>query len=510
MAKNRLSKERWRAWEERRRLILSADFCLSGTSEHKEARIREARKDYAYFVETYFPHLCTDKETKEIIRCGKFQIDAAKYLKAHRHTRAVFEWARGHAKSTHVSLMIPIWLMVQEERTINVMLLVSKSEDSADRLLSDLQCELEFNTLLRSDFNIRIDEGNWSTGEFKTTDGILFMALGRGQSPRGIKNRGQRPDYIVIDDIDDDEMVRNQARVSQAFDWCLSALLGAMDMGRGRFVLVGNRIGKDSILSRFAERPDTHHTTVNAIGANGQPSWAEKYSREEILELRTYMGERRFQKEYMNNPVNEGAVFLRKHIRYGKMLPLKEYRSLICYTDPSFKASTQNDFKATMLVGKTKKGQYHLLKAYVDQTSVSNMVAWHYNINGYIDGRVPVLYYMESNFIQDLMLDEFKKVGDAIGHQIPIRGDSRKKPDKFSRIEAMQPLFERGLVILNEKEKDSPGMRQLVEQLLMFEKGSRVHDDAPDALEGAVFLLNQRSMACAGTYRVGRRPSRRY
>lgn len=59
----------------------------------------------------------------------------------------------------------------------------------------------------------------------------------------------------------------------------------------------------------------------------------------------------------------------------------------------------------------------------------------------------------------------------------------------------MQPLFERGLIILNEKEKDSPGMTQLVEQLLMFEKGSRVHDDAPDALEGAVFLLNQRSMA---------------
>ncbi|WP_455633352.1 phage terminase large subunit [Parabacteroides sp.] len=510
MAKNRLSKEKWRKWEERKKLILSYDFHLSDTSGEVELRTERARKDYAFFVETYFPHLSADKESGEVTRCGKFQVDAAKYLKAHRHTRAVFEWARGHAKSTHVSLMIPIWLMVQEQRTIHVMILVSKSEDSADRLLSDLQCELEFNSLLKADFNIRIDEGNWSAGEFKTADGMLFMAIGRGQSPRGIKNRGQRPDYIVIDDIDDDEMVRNPARVSQAFDWCLSALLGAMDMGRGRFVLVGNRIGKDSILSRFAERPDTHHTVVNAIDTSGQPSWAEKYSREEILQLRNYMGERRFQKEYMNNPVNEGAVFLRKHIRYGKMLPLKEYRSLICYTDPSFKASTSNDFKATMLVGKTREGAYHLLKAYADQTSVSNMVAWHYEIDGYIAGRVPVMYYMESNFIQDLMLDEFKKVGDAVGHQIPIRGDARKKPDKFSRIEAMQPLFERGLIVLNEKEKDSPGMTQLVEQLLMFEKGSRAHDDAPDALEGAVFLLNQRGMACAGTYRVGRRPSRRY
>lgn len=510
MAKNKLSKEKWKQWEERKKLILSVDFRLADTSEAKEARVARARKDYQYFVETYFPHLCTDKDTRQVTRCGKFQIDAARYLKAHRHTRAVFEWARGHAKSTHISLMIPIWLMIQEVRTINVMLLISKSEESADRLLSDLQCELEFNTLLKADFNIRVDEGSWSTGEFKTADGMFFMAIGRGQSPRGIKNRGQRPDYIVIDDIDDDEMVRNPSRVSQAFDWCLSALLGAMDMGRGRFVLVGNRIGKDSILSRFAERPDTHHTLVNALDASGEPSWKEKYSREEILKLRTYMGERRFQKEYMNNPVNEGAVFLRKHIRYGKMLPLKEYRSLVCYTDPSFKASTTNDFKSTILVGKTKTGEYHVLKAYADQTSVSNMVAWHYDIDAYIVGRCPVMYYMESNFIQDLMLDEFRKVGDAVGHQIPIRGDARKKPDKFSRIEAMQPLFERGLVVLNEKEKNDPGMMQLVEQLLMFEKGSRIHDDAPDALEGGIFLLNQRSMASACTYRIGKRPSRKY
>lgn len=510
MVRKRITKERWKQWEERKKLILSADFRLADTGEAREARVERARRDYPYFVETYFPHLCTDKETGEVIHCGKFQIDAARYLKARRHTRAVFEWARGHAKSTHVSLLIPIWLMIQEVRTINVMILVSKSEDSADRLLSDLQCELQYNTLLRKDFGIEIDEGSWSTGEFKTKGGTLFMALGRGQSPRGIKNRGQRPDYIVIDDIDDDEMVRNPSRVSAAFDWCLSALLGAMDMGRGRFVLVGNRIGKDSVLSRFAERPDTYHTVVNALDTSGEPSWKEKYSREEIQRLRVYMGERRFQKEYMNNPINEGAVFLRKHIRYGRMLPLKEYRTLICYTDPSFKASATNDFKATMLVGKTRTGQYHVLKAYADQTSVSEMVAWHYEIDRWIAGRVPVMYYMESNFIQDLMLDEFRKVGDATGHQIPIRGDGRKKPDKFSRIEATQPLFERGLVILNEKEKEAPGMMQLVEQLLMFEKGSRAHDDAPDALEGAVFLLNQRSMACTATYRVGKRPSRHY
>lgn len=192
------------------------------------------------------------------------------------------------------------------------------------------------------------------------------------------------------------------------------------------------------------------------------------------------------------------------------MLDLKQYRSLICYTDPSFKDSSTADYKATMLVGKTKEGEYHLIKAFADQTSVSNMVRWHYDIGTYIDGRVPVLYFMESNFLQDLLLDEFQKEGRATGHHVPIRGDARKKPDKFSRIEAMQPLFERRLVVINEKEKDTPGVRILVEQLLMFEKGSKSHDDAPDALEGAIWLLNQRNRTSDTQYKFSKRESRRF
>ena len=128
----------------------------------------------------------------------------------------------------------------------------------------------------------------------------------------------------------------------------------------------------------------------------------------------------------------------------------------------------------------------------------------------YVAGRVPVMYYMESNFMQDLMLDEFRKVGDAIGNHVPIRGDARKKGDKFARIEAMQPLFERGLVVFNEAEKDSPGMQVLIDQLLMFERGSRAHDDAPDALESAIWMLSQRNRSANKQYWTVPRTLRRF
>ena len=50
MAKNKLSKEKWKRWEERKNLILSYDFHLSDTSREVEARTDMARKDYSFFV----------------------------------------------------------------------------------------------------------------------------------------------------------------------------------------------------------------------------------------------------------------------------------------------------------------------------------------------------------------------------------------------------------------------------------------------------------------------------
>ncbi|KAF0199026.1 MAG: hypothetical protein FD170_3954 [Bacteroidetes bacterium] len=503
MANYGSNKELWNRWVDRVQWINSKDFSFPESEQDKALRVERARRDYQFFVDTYFPHLATKK-------CGKFHLDAADYLLKHEDTRALFEWARGHAKSTHISLLIPLWLKIQQPRKLNVMVLVSKSEDMAVRLLSDLQAELQYNGAFTKDFGKQVKSGSWTEGEFHTSDGCLFVALGRKQSPRGLKDRGKRPDYIAVDDIDDDELILNPKRVGDALEWMLTALAGTMAMGRGRFVMVGNRIGKDSILSRYAERPGIFHTTVNALDKKGRPSWHENYTPDEIKKMREFIGERRFQKEYMNNPINEGTVFQRKHIRFGKMLDLKLYKTLVAYTDPSFKNSTTADYKATMLIGKTPTGEFHVLKAYADQTSVTNMVAWHYLISDYVAGKVPIMYFMEANFMQDLLLDEFRTVGNITGHQIPVRGDQRAKPDKFARIEAMSPLFERGLVLLNEQEKDSPGMKTLIDQLLMFEKGSKTNDDAPDALEGGIWMLSKRTRAYGAEFKMGRRESRKY
>ena len=467
-----------------------------------EKRKRRARRDYAFFVKTYFPDVARCK-------CGQFQIDAANYVRDHPNTRAVFQWARGHAKSTHMGVFIPMWLKIQKERQFHTMVLVSKSEQSAIRLLADLQQQLEYNELYIQDFGEQLRAGSWADGEFITNDDCFFTALGRGQSPRGLKNNGRRPDYIIVDDLDDDEMCRNPSRVQEATDWVLTALFGTMEAGRGRFIMVGNLIAKTSVLQNIIDRPNVHCTRVNIVDDDGNPVWKENYKLEEVEEMRALMGERRFQREYMNNPLTEGAIFRAEDIHYGEMLPLGRYSELVCYTDPSFRSGRTADFKATILVGITRDGFYHVIKAYCEQTTVSNMIGWHYQLMDMAQGAT-VRYYMEANFIQDLLKDEFDKVGAELGYRVPLREDKRAKGDKFARIENMQPLFSRGLVLFNENEKGSVGMQNLIEQLLLFEKGSRAHDDGPDALESAIWMLNRDQQRKAAPFKAIERAVRHY
>jgi predicted phage terminase large subunit-like protein len=98
---------------------------------------------------------------------------------------------------------------------------------------------------------------------------------------------------------------------------------------------------------------------------------------------------------------------------------------------------------------------------------------------------------MEANFMQDIILDEFRREGEVRGYQLPLIPDKRKKPDKYQRIEAVSPLWERGFVFYNERKRTDPDMVAGLEQTLAFEKGMSGHDDSPDADEGAIYKLQQ-------------------
>ena len=432
-------KQAYDLWRERCKQVQAiTDTALlkKETDAEREQRKNRLLANYAAFCEYYFPHFLQlrDKTTGEVIRTihnAPFHNEAARKVKATPNLKAVFMWPRGHAKSTHFDIFMPLWLMFQPKRLINFMVIVGKSEDAADRLLGDIQAELQFNQRIIADFGLQQSDGDWQEGEFKTKSGVKFLACGRGQSPRGLRDREARPDYIVIDDLDDDELCRNEKRVHDLTDWVKEALFGSLDVGRGRFIMVGNLISKTSVLFNIAHTHGVFLSKIQAVDKNGEPVWREKWTKQEAQAYAEFVG----------------------------------YRA----TDPSFKSTTANDYKASRLWGKIGP-ELHLIDCYVRQDTVSGMVRWLYDLYERTRDTAAVQFFMEANFMQDIILDEFEA---------------------------------------NAALKDSPDMQVGIEQTLALERGSRVHDDAPDADEGAIWLLQRNSRQESAQPIIARRPTAR-
>ena len=486
-------------WQEHCRQIQSitdTKSLIRETAVQKEQRIRRLQKDYAAFCEYYFPHFLQlrDKVTGEIIRIvhnAPFHNAAALKVKNTPNLKAVFKWPRGHAKSTHMDIFTPLWLMFQPKRLINFMVVVGKSEDSANRLLGDIQAELQYNKRIIADYGKQMSMGDWTEGEFTTKDGVHFLACGRGQSPRGLRKREARPDYIVIDDLDDDELCRNPRRVREMTDWVKEALFGALDVGRGRFIMVGNLISKTSGLADICKTKGVHVSEVKAVDGEGNPTWREKWTKEEARTYAEFVGYRAWEKEMMHNPIIEGTVFKQEWIKYAKHPAWREFDEFVLYIDPSWKSKKTNDTKAAKLWGKYKSQLWHL-RAFVRKASVAELVRWCYDLYEWsLEKNISIRFMMEANFMQDIILDDFTIEGNQRGYQLPITGDKRKKPDKFQRVEAISPLWERGFVFYDISQKDDPDMQAGIAQTLAFEKGMSGNDDAPDADEGAIWQLQR-------------------
>jgi hypothetical protein len=487
----------------------------SETKEEKVKRVKKAKENYSYFVDYYFPHYAKAP-------CAKFHIEAANAILADPNIMAALEWPREHAKSVHADLLIPLWLKIHGQ--LDGMVLVNKNETGAARLLGDVQAELENNQRYIADYGTNYNIGFWTEGDFMCKDGTFFVALGRGQSPRGLRKGAKRPNYAAVDDIDDEEIVKNEKRVDEVVGWVLSALYGAINTKAGRMIFANNRMHKRSIFAKLVgdvekgmpKREGLWHSKVCAI-ENGKPAWSENYTLEILQAKFKKMGWLYAQKEFFHNPITEGKVFKNEWIKYRVMPPRNVYQAEVIYFDPSFKATAKSDFKAIVHWGKTAR-EFHCRKSFVRQCTITEAVRWLYD---YVEFLCPALtnnlhfvpsslpdIYMEANFIQDILLDEFTNEGEIRGWQLGISPDRRVKGEKFSRISQLTGFYERDMVFFNQDELPSRDHQVHIEQLLAIEPGSNIHDDAPDADEGAIFKLQQKGRSIKTPPRMGVRPER--
>ena len=148
-------------------------------------------------------------------------------------------------------------------------------------------------------------------------------------------------------------------------------------------------------------------------------------------------------------------------------------------------------------------GNLYVIKGFLDRVVNDEFVNWFYYVRDYVKERTQVHNYIENNALQNPFYDQvfrplFLKKGQEHGHYIGITPDTRKKPDKYSRIEGnLEPVNRSGRLIFNIDEKDDPHMQRLVDQFKLVNEKMKSPADGPDCIEGAFFILNQRNQVAS-------------
>lgn len=465
-----------------------AESSAKGLPLHEGAAEREARKEkllknYEQYCLHYFPEYCFSK-------MGKFQKNAIHHLKRRWNIVALLQWFREGAKSTHVFMYVLYQLLRGE---LNGFIGYSANQDLAMRLLMDLKANLEANQRLIHDWG-EFKGARWEMDQFYTSKGIGFYAFGYDQTVRGTRFGHRRPNMASVDDLNDMRTLKNDKLSREKYERVKEDLMPALDGRRWQVLIPQNKFHRNTVTAFFENDAELKKKVwlnrVDLLDRRGRSSWPEHISTAAAKEKMQAMGYLSSQREYMNNPIEEGQVFKREDIRWVKRRPTREYDILVQYTDPSYKNTHKSDYKASVLIGK-KALEIHVLKAWVQKTGQAEMFGWHYEGDDYIGDHSAIRHYMEANFIQNLHANVLPALQKEKGRPLRISQDMRSKPDKYQRISSMESLFQNGHIGFNSTEKDNPNMTRLIDQLLVFEKGSNINDDGPDALEGAIYKAEE-------------------
>jgi len=465
-------------------LIRATVVDSSETQEDKLKRIERLEANDEAWFKYYFPNYYSSEP-------APFHKRSTKRVMANPEYYEVRAWSRELAKSARTMMEVTKLVLTKKKRFV---IITSASESSAVKLLKPYKINFESNQRIINDYGTQQTFGDWTDSAFNTKIGATFVALGAGQSPRGLRNEEVRPDVILVDDFDTDEICRNPDRVQQNWDWLEQALFATRSISKPLLIIFcGNIIAENCCIKKAFKiakklKKGASAQIINIRDKKGKSTWA-KNTKEMIDRVLSLISWASAQKEYFNTPITLGKVF--KKIHYGKMQPLNKYKFLVAYTDPSYKKN--GDTKATALLGKYKD-EYHVLQMFCANTTVAKMLDWNYQIKAYVGDKVPVFYYIEYPWIDDALKIEIKAANLRHKTTLVPKADERKKPDKFYRIEAnLEPLNRAGKLIFNEDLQGSEDMENTEGQFLALSPKSRANDDAPDAVEGAKWIFDSKT-----------------
>lgn len=326
----------------------------------REIRRRITRADPMRFALLYFDH---HMRIDGRLTLSEFHRDVAEQAKRWMQPvtepaseRDVYIAPRDAAKSTWFFLFLPAWAAAHGH--IRFCAAFADSAWQAENHLATFRTELEANERLREDFPELCTPGSRAVGTseadrsdmYIAANGFVFSARGVDSKTLGLKVGSQRPDLILLDDVEPDESNYSPAAVEKRLMTIRDAIL-PMNL-RARVVAVGTVVRAGSIihqLVRHREDPKewirednwrVHHYLPILKNPDGteRSLWPEKWPLEF---LKSIEHTRSYAKNFLNKPMpRDGTWWADGDIRYVSGLVCQR---TIMSIDPAVTATDRSD-----------------------------------------------------------------------------------------------------------------------------------------------------------------------
>lgn len=423
-----------------------------------------------------------------------------------KHPQVAISAPRGHAKSTACTFTYVLAQIVF--RQSQYVLIVSDTVTQASQFLADLKKELLENEHLGTLFKIKdFSKDTEDDVICECEDGYRFRIAAKGseQKLRGLKWDHLRPDLIICDDLENDEIVMNPDRRSKFKRWFYGALVPCKSRD-GKIRIVGTVLHEDSLLNNLMPRSYSKFTMSNDLKTwstelgpwlsvkykahNEDFSailWESRYNQQwfEAKKLDFFQQGLAdvYSQEYLNEPIDESVAYFRK-ADFIDMSDHDRERKVNYYitADLAISEAERADYTVFVVAGMDENRILHIKDVIRDR----------------LDGReiVDVLLALQTTYNPECIGIEAMQVSKAIGpflreemiktrvfiNVLPLE---HRNKDKIFRARSVQARIRaRGIRF----DKSGEWYPQFEEELCKFPRGRK--DDQVDAFAYLGLMLD--------------------
>ena len=444
---------------------------------HAQKKIQnKAKNDFLSFVKCVWPEFIEGSHHRHIAE--KFNKLATGEI-----NRLIVNMPPRHTKSEFASYLLPAWMVGRDPKLKIIQ--ATHTGELAVRFGRKAKHLIDSEDY-RKIFQTSLQEDSKAAGRWETAQGGEYFAAGVGGA---ITGRGA--DLLIIDDPHSEQDALSENSLEQAYEWYTSGPRQRLQPGASIVLVMTRWSTKDLTAKLLKQQKEVKGDQWEIVefpaildhGPKPEPVWPQYWNLEELEKVKATLPVGKWNAQWMQRPTSEeGAIIKREWWRNYTKDNIPALQHVIQSYDTAYLKKETADFSAittwgifypnedsgaNLLLLDALKGRWEFPE--LRRRALQQYKYWQ-----------PETVIVEAKASGLPLLYELRQMDIPVVSFTPSKGN-----DKHSRINAVAPLFESGMIWA----PDQKFAEEVIEECAAFPHGD--HDDLVDTMTQAVMRFRQ-------------------